>query len=381
MVVKQPTSRHSSSTPGKAPWSAALRPLVWITIILATAYMLGRLNTPNVKKTGVEIFSGQTMGTSYQVRLVSKVEFADSPALHLQIEQELKRVSQQMSTYIEDSEVSRFNQSKSTDWFPVSPETATVVAAALELSKKSDGYYDITILPLVNAWGFGPAKRTDKAPDQATLATLIEKVGYTKLEVRQSPPALKKSHPELQIDLSSIAKGHGVDRISDLLLKAGHEDHFVEIGGEVRTRGKRPDGEPWRVGIETPTEEQRDIQTIVPLANGALATSGDYRNAFVDGGVRYSHTIDPKSGQPVQHNLASASVVADNCMMADGWATVMMVSGPERALQIANSNNLPVLLILRQPDRFEIIPSEAFRSNYPQVLEAAKQKMTQPKLP
>ncbi len=366
-------------TPGKTPWSVAFRPLVWIVVILATAYMVGRIgNNPAVQSTGVEIFSGQTMGTSYQVRLVAKSSFADAPALHEKIENELKKVNQEMSTYIPDSEISRFNSADSTDWFPVSSNTAQVVSTALELSKKSDGYYDITVMPLVNAWGFGPAKREEKAVDPERLKQLLDQVGYSKLEVRLTPPAIKKSIPQLQVDLSSIAKGHGVDRVAAVLVEAGFKDFFVEIGGEVRTAGKRADGEPWKVGIETPTELQRDIQTILPLSEASLATSGDYRNAFVDGGVRYSHTIDPKTGQPVQHNLASASVIANNCTEADGWATVMLASGPERALQIANENKLDVLLILRQPEKFELIPSDTFRRLHPETLKMAEEKLTHP---
>lgn len=374
------SSRNSQRTPGSSsPWSAAFRPLVWIVVILATAYLVGQIGQqPTVKSTGVDIFSGRTMGTSYQVRVVSKVAFADSPVLHQQIETELKKVNQEMSTYISDSEVSLFNSSTSTDWFPVSRTTAEVVAKALELSQKSDGYYDITVMPLVNAWGFGPAKREEKAVPPEQLKTLLEMVGYTKLEVRLDPPAIKKSIPNLQIDLSSIAKGHGVDRVAAVLVKAGFADYFVEIGGEVRTGGKRADGDPWKVGIETPTEQQRDIQSILPLSDASLATSGDYRNAFVDGGVRYSHTIDPKTGQPVQHNLASASVVANNCAEADAWATVMMAVGPDRAIQIANANKLDVLLIVRQPEKFELIASETFRQRHPDTLKMAEEKLTRP---
>lgn len=373
------SANNSSRTPGNSTWSAAFRPLVWIVVVLATAYLVGRIgNKPTVQNTGVEIFSGRTMGTSYQVRLVSKASFVDAPTLHDKIEQELKRVNQEMSTYIQDSEVSRFNAAESTEWFPVSRHIAQVVATALELSKKSDGYYDITVMPLVNAWGFGPAKREEKAVDPTVLKQLLEQVGYTKLEVQLEPPALKKLHPKLQIDLSSIAKGHGVDRVALVLEEAGYKDYFVEIGGEVRTAGNRADGAAWKVGIETPTVLQRDIQTILPLTNASLATSGDYRNAFVDGGVRYSHTIDPKTGQPVQHNLASASVVAENCAVADAWATVMMASGPERALQIANENKLDVLLIVRQPDKFELIPSETFRQQHPETLKMAEEKLVRP---
>ena len=198
--------KRKHSTPGKTPWSVAFRPLVWIVIVLATAYLIGRIgDRSNVKNTGVEIFSGLTMGTSYQVRVVAGVAFTDSPTLHQKIELELKKVNQQMSTYIPDSEVSRFNSSNSTDWFEVSKETAEIVTTALELSRKSDGYYDITVMPLVNAWGFGPAKRENKAVSPEVLAELLTKVGYTKLEVRLDPPAIRKTHPELQIDLSSIA--------------------------------------------------------------------------------------------------------------------------------------------------------------------------------
>ena len=170
-----------------------------------------------------------------------------------EIESELERVNAQMSTYLTPSELSRFNQQTSDEWFPVSTETAAVVELALQLTRESDGAFDVTVGPLVNLWGFGPTPRRSQAPSQADIATALEAVGSDKLQVRLVPPALRKTHPALQVDLSAIAKGHGVDRVADVLERMQFSSYFVEIGGEVRTKGTKPGGQAWQVGIEQPS--------------------------------------------------------------------------------------------------------------------------------
>ena len=183
-----------------------------------------------------------------------------------------------MSTYLPDSEVSLFNVSQSTDWIAVSSETAQVVELAQQISDVSNGAFDVTVAPLVNLWGFGPGKQAAGVPSETEIQAAKSLVGYRQLFVRHEPPGLKKAIPELQIDLSAIAKGHGVDRVGELLEKNGIQHYFVEIGGEIETRGTRPDDKPWKVGIESPQREKRSIQMILELSNAAIATSGNYRN-------------------------------------------------------------------------------------------------------
>jgi len=303
---------------------------------------------------------GPTMGTTYMVKIYDPPTFEEPIAEA--IDSELRLVNDQMSTYLKSSELSRFNDSGSTDWFDVSHDTAVVVKMALEVAEATDGAFDPTVGPLVNAWSFGPNPRTNQVPSDEKLAELRNSVGYTNLSVRADPPALKKSIPSLRVDLSAIAKGHGVDRVVELLGEAGAKNIFVEIGGEVRTVGSKGD-DPWKVGIQNPetrliTADQASTMSLSiaaahPLSNQAMATSGDYQNYFEVDGERYSHTIDPRTGRPVDHGLASVSVIADTCMKADAWATAIDVLGIEEGLRIAKEKSLDVFLISRNESGIE----------------------------
>ena len=289
------------------------------------------------------------MGTTYMVKLFDAPDFANP--VEVLIDAELRRVNDEMSTYLTSSEISRFNVSESTDWFPVSESFARVVEAALDISQKTDGAFDITIGPLVDAWNFGPRTRgeTPVVPPNETLQTLAQSIGYQKVGVRLDPPAIRKTVPTSEIDLSAIAKGHGVDRVIELLEAAGAKNAFVEIGGEVRTMGDKA-GQPWKVGIQMP-DAASDVVMIAHAMesgkNNSMATSGDYRNHFELEGVRYSHTIDPVSLRPVTHNLASVTVVADTCMEADAWATAINVLGPVEGFEIAKQHDIDALVVSR----------------------------------
>ncbi len=205
----------------------------------------------------------------------------------------------------------------------------------------------MTVGPLVNLWSFGPEKQEHKLPAEAAIAKTKSRVGYRLLRVREDPPALKKSRPDVYVDLSAIAKGFGVDQVAELLEQHFIADYMVEIGGEVRTKGKKPDGTVWRIGIETPTPFSRGVQRAIELSGKSLASSGDYRNFVVIGGKQYSHTIDPREGRPVDHRLTAASVVAENCMLADAYATSLMVLGPDEGYNWAAKHNVAALLIVR----------------------------------
>lgn len=294
------------------------------------------------------------------------VKLANPPAelpddWQLVLDAELRTVNDQMSTYLESSEISRFNRSESTDWFPVSQETADVVAAAQEISKETGGAFDVTVAPLVNAWSFGPGKRTQEPPTKETIADLRKKIGYEHLSVQMSPPALRKAIPELSVDLSAIAKGHGVDRLVLVLRELNVEHAFVDIGGEVRLLGDRID-RPWGVGIQVPDGTPNEVVTALPLSDAAIATSGDYRNYFDSDGERYSHTIDPRTGYPVKHDLASVSVIAESCMLADGWATAINVLGGDAGRVLAVKRKMDVMLIRRQGDSYQTTRTGIFET-------------------
>lgn len=301
------------------------------------------------------ILNGSTMGTTYSVKVVKDDSLFSSEyysTLKGRIDSVLIMVNRQMSTYIDDSEISLFNSFQDTGWFPISYDFALVVKTALEISAQTDSALDITVGPFVNLWGFGPAKdRLRKLPDSLEIKSIMSIIGINKLKVKMKPPSIKKSIPEMYIDLSSIAKGFGVDKVSEFLVQENHTNFMVEIGGEVFTKGKNHLGSTWRIGISTP-DETFDIQKVVGIENYAMATSGDYRNFIFIDDKKYSHTIDPKTGWPIKHDLASVTVIHKNCMSADGFATAFEVLGAEKSLELAKKMKLPVFLIVRKDNQF-----------------------------
>ncbi len=300
------------------------------------------------------VLDGPTMGTFYSIKIVSHDLIStgnDSSTLHHGIDSLLHLINQQMSTYQKNSELSLFNQYRGNDWFPVSQDLCMVIEKSLRISKISGGAFDVTVGPLVNLWGFGPEERVELIPTEAEIQERKKLVGYDKLEVQFSPPALKKKIPEMYCDLAAIAKGYAVDKVGEYLENHQIKNYIIEIGGEVKVSGKNHLGARWKIGIATP-DDQYGIQKVILLENMAVATSGDYRNYFEKDGIRYSHTIDPHSGRPITHQLASVTVVHDSCMVADGLATAINVLGPDKGYQLAQQLNLAVFMIIREENRF-----------------------------
>jgi len=244
-----------------------------------------------------------------------------------------------------------------------------VVDQAQRLAELSHGKFDITVKPLVDLWGFGPAGPIDAPPAAEEVREMLAHVGYRKLEVRREPPALRKLDPLIEIDLSGIAKGYGVDRVADVLDQLGAPAYFIEIGGEVRTKGRRADGRPWRVGVERPVEDRREILRVVELVDLSMATSGDYRNFFLQDGQRFHHTIDPTTGFPVQDPIAAATAVDPQCAWADGVATCMMALGLDEGLQLAENQQWAVLLVGRRGGELETVASSKFAALFPKVAD------------
>ena len=303
------------------------------------------------------VFRGATMGTTYSVKVASGELSEERPAeLQALIEGELEDVNAKMSTWDEASELSRFNRHRETSAFTVSPSTFEVAAEALAIWKLTGGALDITLGPLIDAWGFGA---TGSVPDlgEARVAELLSRVGTDKLAIEPEGPALRKLRPEVECNVSSLAKGYAVDRVTEALFAEGLADVWVEVGGEVRALGRNAEGRIWRLGIERPDTVPggppgSGLQRIVPLADAAVATSGDYRNYRERDGVRFSHIIDPRTGWPIRHRLASVSVVHPRCMTADALATALLVLGPEEGLELARRENLAVLMLIREGDAF-----------------------------
>ncbi len=320
-------------------WFLALGGAVFLVIWLFTAGPLS--NHRQVIR-----LAGDTMGTSYHITAIGSD--LDEAALSEAVEQRLKAVNASMSNWDPNSEVSTFSASKQTDPVKMSDGLAAVMTAAAQINEQSEGRFDVTLGPLIDLWGFGPRKPGDPMPSEADIAAALQHVGQSRLlSIDSSGATLAKSDPEVGINLSAIAKGYGVDAVAQVLQEAGVESYMVEIGGDLVTRGLNPDNEVWRIGVEKPSPGAHDVQLVVPVGDRGLATSGDYRNFFEADGVRYSHVLDASTGRPITHLTTSVTVVADNAMLADGWATAMLVLGQEAGLRIADAHNLAVFFISR----------------------------------
>lgn len=306
--------------------------------------------------------SGPTMGTTYTVKIAAAPAGVDSHAVRVAIDEVLARIDRGMSGYRGDSEVSRFNASAGTGWFDVSADLATVVRAALEVSEQSRGAFDITVAPLVNAWGFGTTQPAATSPDDATIAAIRARTGYQKLHVRTDPPALRKDVADLSIDLNGIAPGYAVDLLARRLLSMHIENFMIDIGGEVRARGRNVSGEPWRVAVERPVDSEPTPYAIVQLDNMSVTTSGEYRHYYSRDGRRYSHTIDPRTGRPVEHDLASVVVIGQASMAIDAWATAFNVLGAQAGYELAAQHRMPVMFIEGPADRLRSRVTPQFES-------------------
>lgn len=308
--------------------------------------------------TEVRTLFGYSMGTSYSIKLVATQSEADR--LGADIRASLDDVDNAMSTYLPRSELSRVNNAPVGEWVPVSAMTYDVVEMALAVAETTDGAFDPTVGPLVDLWGFGPKPRTDQVPDEAAIAEQLARVGWQAIELRKEGLQIRKTQPR-QLDLSAIAKGYAVDRVADRIEAAGFTDYLVEVGGELRFSGTKPGGLAWRVAIETPDSGERSVYRILEVAQGAMATSGDYRNYFEQDGVRYSHTLDPATGYPISHDLVSVSVITDSSALADAYATAFMVMGTEAAIELSNELDLSVYLLRKTDPGFRSYQSERFK--------------------
>lgn len=303
------------------------------------------------------MLQGVAQGTTWHVKFVAPTANFDVEGLKGDIEAKLAEIDREMSTYRDDSEISRFNRAPGGEWFGVSRAVAEVVAKSREISEKSGGAQDITVGPLVNLWRFGPKdsasggkKVAFHPPTDEQVKAAQARVGYKKLEVRMEPAALRKQVDGLEVDLSSIASGYTIDRLGEIMRDHGVKNFMVELGGELCALGTRPDGKPWRIAIERPLAEKREMEAAVPLVDAAMATAGGSRHFFEYHGKRYSHIIDPATGRPVEHTLASVTVAADKCLDADGWDTPLMVLGPERGSEVAERLGITAMFVSHGDD-------------------------------
>lgn len=328
---------------------------IWL-LLLATVFCLAGCEQP-IEQVHL---SGSTMGTTYNVKYLSDVQGVAKPeALQKEIDQLLERVNDLMSTYRKNSQLSQFNQYRGTDPYQVSSEMITVVREALRLNRLTQGALDVTVGPLVNLWGFGPEARPDIVPTNEELLKRRAIVGIDHLTVGSD--SLSKDIPDLYVDLSTIAKGWGVDVVGSYLQSLGLHNYMVEIGGEIQTRGKNQQGVGWRIAIEKPTVDERAIQEIIEPGDMGVATSGDYRNYFEENGIRYSHIIDPATGRPISNKVVSVTVLDPSTMTADGLATGLMVMGDIKGMEAAEQNNIAVFMVVKTEDSYKELASTAFK--------------------
>ncbi len=315
--------------------------------------------------------SGKTMGTTYTIKyLTNSQQTLPPPAdVKAQIDTLLQEVNRQMSTYMPESEISQFNALNTAGEMEISADFARVVAEAIRLNTVTKGALDVTVGPLVNLWGFGPDKVVQVRPSPEQLAQARQIVGIDKLVLKEGTAqgaraSLRKTVGQVYVDLSSIAKGFGVDKVAEHLDQLGVKNYLVEIGGELRAKGKNATQHSWRVGIEQPVFEQKQsTQMVIALDNLSMATSGNYRNFHLDeNGKRLSHIINPQTAEPITHQLASITVVHPSAMTADGLSTGLFVLGEEQALEVAEKENLAVFLIIKTADGFLTKMSSAFEN-------------------
>jgi len=308
------------------------------------------------------LLQGETMGSAWTVKVAGALP-KSAAELQAGAQARFEAVNQALSTYRADSALSVFNDDVTGAWVDVDPELATVMDYALSLAQPSDGAYDITVGPLVNLWGFGPVA-SQHVPDAAAIAAARVRVGWQKVEVDSAQHRARKA-PGVRVDLSSLGKGRGVDRVAEYLDSAGITNYLIDLSGKLRARGHNAAGTAWRVAVERPGADNAagaDSVASVTLRDASIATAGDYRRYFERDGRHYSHIIDPHTGYPVTHSTVSATAMGATCMEADALATVLMVMPPGPALRLADAANTPALLIGRAGAGFQLTPSATWRA-------------------
>ena len=317
------------------------------------------------------VLEGQAQGTTWQVKLVTEGGDMKVDEIRQDIEAAFQLIDRQLSNWREDSEISQFNRLKDTEWHPVAGAIVELVQVGKTIHALSDGCYDLTVKPLFSLWGFAQHHLT--IPDASAIKNAMTHIGMDKLDIDVEGHRLRKQDPALEITVDSIAQGYTVAVISRLIESRGFTQYLVEVGGEMRVRGRKGDGSPWRVAIEKPSPMTREVQRVLDLHEEkgiAIMTSGTYRNFFEESGTRYSHIIDPRTGQPVTHHLLSTTVIHDDPTLADAWSTALLCVGEKEAQRISEAEGLQSLIIFEDQHKLIEVMSSRFKA-LPEVLEDA----------
>jgi thiamine biosynthesis lipoprotein len=326
----------------------ALALALGVAVVVALAVRYARHDVADAPS----VFSGSTMGSLYHVTVDDDLTQAEQARLRSMIEQRLAHVERLLSTFDSASDVSRFNRHASTEPFPVDREVLDVLLLAREVSERSGGALDVTVAPLVDAWGFGPTVRDETVPDEVVLAELRDHVGYTQLVIDEAAGTIAKRDPAVTIDLSAVGQGYAVDAVAAALEGLGLSRFLVELSGELAAVGTRRDGSAWRIGIEAPSTELSELWGTVDLTDASISTSGDYQSYIEIDGVRYSHLLDPRTGRPVPWLGAAVTVVDESAAVADAWDTALAVLGLDAGYALAEREGLAALFLTRSGDGF-----------------------------
>ncbi|MGY3302976.1 thiamine biosynthesis lipoprotein [Pseudomonas sp. PvR086] len=305
----------------------------------------------------LERFDGPTMGSSYSIQYVRHAGLPAPAEVRVQVEKILSDVDRQMSTYRSDSDIERFNNLPANHCQTMPAPILELVRVGERLSLQSDGSYDLTVEPLLNLWGFGPQAREEKVPSAEALAEVQQRVGHNHLRIEGDQLCKDAA---VEVDFNSIAAGYAVDTIAARLEALGIHDYLAEATGELKAVGKKLDGSPWRIALEEPRDDQQVAERIIAVDGYGVSTSGDYRNYFEQGGRRYSHTFDARTGTPVLHTLASVTVIHPSALMADGLSTLLLILGPERGWDYAQTHDIAAFFVIRADTGFVTRTNQAF---------------------
>lgn len=314
-----------------------------VVVIAATAVLA--VGWYRQQQPALHSIDGWTMGATWSLRVAGPRDL-DLVTVRKNLESQLAELDRQLSGYRPDTALTRLNNAPVGEWVELPPHLGAVLRFGRQLHAETGGAFDLTVGPLVRLWGFGAAEPRSTLPTDAEIATAKARTGADRLEISADGTRVRRL-AAVTVDVDAVAPGYAADVLAGWLDAHGLPDHLVEIGGEMRAGGRRPDGGGWRVGIERPVAARGDVEQVIAVREGGIATSGDYRDYFEVAGQRYSHTLDPATGRPVAHDLASVTVIAHDGLSADGYATALMVLGPERGMAWADARRLPVFMIIR----------------------------------
>lgn len=338
------------------------RPEQLKTIMLIIPFIAAACQQPETKE--IEL-AGNAQGTTYHIKFVQPSPPLATSEIHQRIEARFADLDRKLSNYRDDSEITQINRQTGTDWISVSPEIMEELVVAQQVYRISDGCYDVTVKPLFDLWGF--SRHEGQIPDETAIRETLQKMGGHYLELDPPNQRIRKHLPLLRIDLSSIAQGYSVGQIAKLLENAGISNYLAEIGGEMKVRGHKASGQPWRVAIEKPlpnTQEVSEVLTVTQASGTAIMTSGTYRNYFEEDGKTYSHILDPSTGHPVNHKLLSTTVLHPDPTWADAWSTALLCLGEERGFRIAEQENLRAVFIYGEQGELRERYSTAFNESH-----------------